>query len=85
MKTGGPQDGKWDIQPRTADHQGDYILMLCQAFQLWAGKAGFWDVPRDSYYAQAVMFLSAGHYRRLSGRRVPSRITGYPPGCCGVP
>lgn len=79
--------GNGTYSPGQQITRGDYVLMLCQAFQLSGqGKAGFWDVPRDSYYAQAVMTAQAlGITGRLSGRRVPSRITGYPPGCCGVP
>lgn len=35
--------------------RGDFMLMLCRAFDLQAtGGVGFPDVPADSYYAQAV-------------------------------
>ncbi len=40
--------------------RGDFVLMLCQAFDL-SGRSGsgFWDVPADSYYAQAVSTAQA--------------------------
>ena len=66
--------------------RGDYVLMLCQAFQLSGqGKAGFWDVPRDSYYAQAVMTAQALALQaaiRTEGSIQDHRL---PAGCCGVP
>lgn len=52
--------GNGTYSPGQQITRGDYVLMLCQAFQLSGqGKAGFWDVPRDSYYAQAVMTAQA--------------------------
>lgn len=52
--------GNGTYSPGQQITRGDYVLMLCQAFQLSGqGRAGFWDVPRDSYYAQAVMTAQA--------------------------
>lgn len=48
---GGSQFG-----PGRAILRGDFVLMLCRAFGFQTGStsSGFYDVPSDSYYAQAI-------------------------------
>lgn len=50
---GGVGGGRYG--PSLSVTRGDYVLMLCRAFDLPLGSGTpFWDVPEDRYYAQAV-------------------------------
>lgn len=50
---GGVGGGRYG--PAQSVTRGDYVLMLCQAFDLPMGSGTpFWDVPAGRYYAQAV-------------------------------
>ena len=47
--------GAGTFGPGNLINRGDFVLMLCRAFDLQVtGGVGFPDVPADSYYAQAV-------------------------------
>ena len=63
-------DGEGCYNPNASISRGDFILMLCRAFDLSADDTGsFSDVEEDSYYAGAIATAKALKIARGAGGR----------------